>query len=109
MRFLVDTNLPPALANWLNEQGHEAAHTTALGLESKQDVEIWRHAANTGAIIVSKDEDFALLKAANANGPKVVWIRIGNAVRRVLMRRLITVWPSVLEKLEEGYGLVEVR
>jgi predicted nuclease of predicted toxin-antitoxin system len=109
MRFVVDTNLRPALANWLNEHGHEAAHATALGLESERDIEIWRHAASIGAIIVSKDEDFALLKAANANGPKVVWIRIGNAVRRVLMRRLVTAWPSVLEKLEEGCGVVEVR
>ncbi|MFZ1108099.1 MAG: DUF5615 family PIN-like protein [Rhodomicrobium sp.] len=109
MRFLVDTNLPPALADWLIEQGHEAAHTTALGLESKRDIEIWRHAASIGAIIISKDEDFALLKAGKANGPKVVWIRIGNAVRRVLMRRSVTAWPSVLEKLEEGFGVVEVR
>ncbi|MGC1585583.1 MAG: DUF5615 family PIN-like protein [Rhodomicrobium sp.] len=61
------------------------------------------------AIVISKDEDFALLKAANAGGPKVVWIRIGNAVRRALIRRLITAWPSVIEKLEEGYGIVEVR
>lgn len=48
MRFLVDTNLPPALANWLIEQGHEAVHTTALGLASEQDIEIWRHAASSG-------------------------------------------------------------
>ncbi len=103
------TNLPPALSNWLIEQGHEAAHTTALGLEAEPDIKIWRHASNTGAIIVTKDEDFALLKAADADGPKVVWIRIGNAVRRVLMQRLITAWPLVVEKLCEGYGVVEVR
>jgi len=109
MRFLVDTNLPPALTAWLTEQGYEAAHTVALGLGSAQDVEIWRHAANTNAIIITKDEDFALLHAANADGPKVVWIRIGNAVRRVLLRRLVTAWPSVIAKLEEGNGVVEVR
>ncbi len=87
MRFLIDTNLPPALATWIAARGHEAAHTTALGIESQPDIEIWRHAAITGAIIVSKDEDFALLRAADPTGPKVVWIRIGNAVRRVLLRR----------------------
>jgi predicted nuclease of predicted toxin-antitoxin system len=109
MRFLVDTNLPPALAEWLVELGHEAGHTTALGLGSKSDIEIWRYAANRNAIIVTKDEDFALLKAANAVGPAVVWIRIGNAVRRVLMQRLMRTWPRVIEKLAEGHGIVEVR
>lgn len=109
MRFIVDTNLPPALAAWLVEQGHEAVHTSALGLESAADRIIWQHAATTGSIIVSKDEDFALPKAANSDGPKVVWVRIGNAVRRVLLQQLSSVWPSVIEKLEEGNGIVEVR
>jgi predicted nuclease of predicted toxin-antitoxin system len=109
MRFIVDTNLPPALAAWLIQQKHEAVHPTELGLEAARDVEIWALAEKTGAIIVSKDEDFVLLKAINSGGPQVIWIRIGNAVRRVLMARLTTAWPSVIKKLSEGNGVVEVR
>jgi predicted nuclease of predicted toxin-antitoxin system len=30
MRFLVDAQLPPALANWLAAQGHDAAHVADL-------------------------------------------------------------------------------
>lgn len=60
-------------------------------------------------IVVSKDEDFALLKAANPEGPKVIWIRIGNAIRRVLLARLEAAWPSVIEMLNEGHELIEVR
>ena len=45
---------------------------------------------------MTKDEDFALLQALDRTGPPVVWIRIGNAVRNVLMRRLPVLWPEVM-------------
>lgn len=109
MRFVVDTNLPPVLATWLIQRGHEAVHTTELGLEAAEDIEIWRYAETIDAIIITKDEDFALLKAINAGGPQVVWIRIGNAIRRVLMHRLIMALPLIMEKLDEGSGIIEVR
>lgn len=32
MRFLVDAQLPPALARWLTERGHDAVHVLDLGL-----------------------------------------------------------------------------
>jgi predicted nuclease of predicted toxin-antitoxin system len=31
MRFLVDAQLPPALAQWLASHGHDAMHVTDLG------------------------------------------------------------------------------
>jgi len=70
---------------------------------------IWHYAVQNEVVIVSKDEDFALLKAANPEGPKVIWIRIGNAIRRVLFTRLDEAWPSVIEMLNEGDELIEVR
>lgn len=32
MRFLVDAQLPPALARWLAAQGHEAEHVGDIGM-----------------------------------------------------------------------------
>lgn len=32
MRFLVDAQLPPALARWIAAQGHEARHVADLGM-----------------------------------------------------------------------------
>lgn len=109
MRFIVDTNLPPALCEWLIKRGHDAVHTTSVGLAAASDLEIWHYAVQNEVVIVSKDEDFALLKAANPEGPKVIWIRIGNAIRRVLFARLEEAWPSVMERLNEGHGVIEVR
>jgi uncharacterized protein with PIN domain len=57
--FLVDAQLPPALARWLTQQGHVAQHVYDLGLRNAEDLTIWNHASNRGAIIITKDEDFA--------------------------------------------------
>ena len=40
MIFLVDAQLPPALASWLTQQGHTAQHVDDLGLSNAEDVVI---------------------------------------------------------------------
>jgi predicted nuclease of predicted toxin-antitoxin system len=108
VKFIVDANLPPGLARWLTSQGHEAHHVNDLGMTSTEDRIIWRHARATGACIVTKDEDFTLLQALDPTGPAVVWIRIGNAVRSVVLRRLPGIWTSVVSAIERGEKVVEV-
>ena len=108
MKFLVDANLPPALAQWLASEGHDAQHVADLGMAAMPDREIWKRAGDLGACIVTKDEDFVLLQALDRAGPAVVWIRIGNAVRNVLMRRLPALWPEVMSAIERGEKIVEV-
>lgn len=109
MRFLVDANLPLAVAEWLVSQGHEAQHVHDLGMAAAKDSAIWDHALATGACIVTKDEDFVLIKAAKPGGPPVVWVRIGNAIRRVLVQRFVTAWPAVQFKLDQGEDIIEIR
>jgi predicted nuclease of predicted toxin-antitoxin system len=108
VKFLVDANLPPALAQWLASEGHEAQHVADLDMQAAADREIWQRARDSGACIVTKDEDFVLLQALDRAGPAVVWIRIGNAVRNVLMRRLPVLWPEVISAIERGEKVVEV-
>jgi predicted nuclease of predicted toxin-antitoxin system len=109
VKFLVDANLPPALARWLTAEGHEALHVSDVGLEAMPDRSIWNHADQIGACIVTKDEDFALLQALERTGPAVVWIRIGNAVRRVLLQRLPSIWPKVVSAIQRGDKIIEVK
>lgn len=40
MRFLVDAQLPPALARWLVERSHEAEHVFDLGMIKASDPKI---------------------------------------------------------------------
>jgi predicted nuclease of predicted toxin-antitoxin system len=109
MNFLVDTNLPPSLVDLLVAQGHTAQHTRDIGLAQATDRAIWQAAKAAGACIITKDEDFVLIKSFDPTGPRVVWVRIGNAVRRVLLQRLMGAWPAVVAKLEQGESIVEVR
>ena len=41
MRFLVDAQLPPALARWLAQEGHEAEHVFYCFPPGITDTAIW--------------------------------------------------------------------
>jgi predicted nuclease of predicted toxin-antitoxin system len=109
VKFLVDANLPPALAQWLASERHEAYHVSDFGMEAMPDREIWKRARDMDACIVTKDEDFVLLSALDRAGPAIVWIRVGNAVRNVLLARLPVLWPDVIDAIERGEKVIEVR
>jgi predicted nuclease of predicted toxin-antitoxin system len=48
VKFLVDAQLPPALARWLTEAGYEAQAVREIGLREADDGAIWRHAEANG-------------------------------------------------------------
>ncbi len=106
MRFLVDTNLPPALARWLVARGHVADHAATLLSPQADDQAIWRHAAALQAIIVTKDADFVDLAVRDGAG-SVVLLRCGNlklgpfaewfAVRATAMEQLLEMGERVVE------------
>ncbi|MFM9903918.1 MAG: DUF5615 family PIN-like protein [Pyrinomonadaceae bacterium] len=109
MNFLVDAQLPPGLAGWLTEKGHTATHVNDIFLTSAEDPEIWDHAVGSDSIIITKDEDFSERLSRATDGPVVVWLRIGNATNRNLFQWLEPRWKSVIQLLEDGNRLVEVR
>ena len=109
MNFFVDAQLPPLLADWLRGKGHDAAALRDLGLRDATDPDIWRRAETDGAIIVTKDEDFAAMAARTADGPQVLWVRTGNLLNRVLLRRFGSAWPQAEPLLAGGAKLVELR
>lgn len=108
MRFLVDAQLPPALARWLEAQGHSADHVADLGLVEASDLIIWNAAADREAVIVTKDEDFVTLSAFRGKGPAVLWIRLGNTRTNELIGRMQTSLAKVTAALERGESIVEV-
>jgi predicted nuclease of predicted toxin-antitoxin system len=58
----VDAQLSPSVARWLPEAlGVPAVAVRDLGLRDAADIEIHARAREAGAIILSKDADFALL------------------------------------------------
>ena len=55
MRFLVDNQLPSALANWLRERGHEAEHVLDVGLAQGKDTPVWRFAQERKTVLITKE------------------------------------------------------
>lgn len=108
MRFVVDAQLPPALARWLTDQGHNAEHVANCGLASASDRAIWDYAATNGAVIITKDEDFAVRKALAQGPPPIVWLRMGNTRRLELLRKMTLLLPSLVASLQRGDSLIEV-
>jgi len=108
MRFLVDAQLPSALARWLAAQGHVAEHVSAIGLSSASDSMIWDYALEHSAIIVTKDEDFAQRKVMAPKGPAILWLRIRNTRKQQLLSRFAVLLPLAIVAFERGETLVEV-
>lgn len=109
MRFLVDAQLPPALASWLGEKGFSATAARELGLRDSDDGSIWNFARTGGWTVVTKDEDFISRCFTSADAPGVVWLRIGNCTNRVLFAWLGPLLPGIIERVAAGIRFVEVR
>ena len=109
MRFLVDAQLPPALARWFDVQGLSATPVRELGLRDSDDGSIMNHAVSGEWTVVTKDEDFVARSLQHPSPPRIVWLRIGNCTNKVLLRWLDPLLPEILRQLESGQKLLEVR
>ncbi len=109
MRFLVDAQLPPALAAWPREAGHKAEAARDIGLLKADDSEIWQYALETGAVTITKDEDFSVRAQSPAHGPAIVWLRTGNTSNRVLRDKFMPRLDEVIALLVTGAMLVELN
>ena len=58
MNFLIDAQLPPALARLIISLDHHAVHVEEARLLLATDETIWDYARKHQLIIVTKDEDF---------------------------------------------------
>jgi predicted nuclease of predicted toxin-antitoxin system len=108
VKFLIDAQLPPALAGWLREAGHEASHVEDAGLRDAEDGAIWAHALKTGAIIVTKNEDFAARSIRTESALMIVWLRVGNTTNRVLRLWLEARLVGIVQLAGQQHRLIEV-
>lgn len=109
MNFLVDAQLPPALARWITSQGHRAVHVFDLGFHIAADPVIWQRAEGDESVIITKDEDFVDRWLLSEQPVRLVWIRKGNCSNSALLAWLQPLWPETVGRLEQGERLVELR
>ena len=108
LRFLIDAQSPPALAQHLQSLGHFAEHINDIGLGDGSDREIWAHAGTYGAALVTKDQDFADLTRRRPAPTAVVWIRLGNTTNEALWRTLAPMLPEIVDAISRGETRIEI-
>ena len=108
-RFIVDANLPIALAKRIAGDGHDCLHVADLGSVTLLDSEIWVLAEADARTIISRDGDFSQLSMLRPSGPAVVWLRMGNVRKRALLDRLSQELPRICSLLDAGERLIEIR
>lgn len=90
MRFLVDQNLSPALAEALSREDHESVHVRDRGLSRADDATVMALAVDEDRVVLSADTDFGeLLARSEAAGPSVLMLRRQPTHRASAMSGLI--------------------
>lgn len=94
----------------LTDHGHVAEHVNDIGLGNAPDRALWDYAIEHDAVLVTKDEDFSdMLLLLSGGSPVVVWIRVGNTRRPVLLAWFETLIDRVVELVAAGSRLIELR
>lgn len=76
MRFLLDQNLAPALADQLSAAGHHVVHVRDLDMSRSPDEDVMAAASADERVVISTDTDFGeLLARTNAETPSVLLLR----------------------------------
>src|SRR6202011_3159943 len=99
--------LPPLLAEALRQAGCEAVHVIDLGLQAATDEQIWDEAISRSAVLVTKDRDFALRRAATNDGPAILWVRVGNTSNRKLIELVLRALPAIVTAIERDEAVIE--
>ena len=109
MKYVIGNQLPAALARHLQTHGLDACHVADVGMDQASDREIWQYATVNGYAVVSKDEDFLHIAHADAAGPPFVWVRLGNCRKPALFAAFDRILPQLVQALDAGDKVVEVR
>ncbi|MGH3564223.1 MAG: DUF5615 family PIN-like protein [Mycobacterium sp.] len=109
MRFLIDAQLPPALARMLTDHGHTAEHVYEIGLGDAADGALWDYALEHDAPLVTKDEDFYDMLMLSDASPVIVWVRVGNTRRQELLTLFQLLIDRIAELVAGGNRLIELR
>ena len=107
MLFLIDAQLPPSLAEALRQAGCQAVHVVDLGLLAATDQQIWDEAISRSAVLVTKDRDFPIRRAASNDGPSILWVRVGNISNRKLIELALQALPAIVDATERDEPVIE--
>lgn len=103
MKFLVDAQLPARLARLLNEQGHDATHTSELPNANRtRDDEIAATADAEDRVVVSKDRDFRYSHFVKGCPRRLLVVHTGNISNYDLLALFEANIEQIVEALDEA-------
>lgn len=102
MRFVIDAQLPNALADCLEQLGHDAVHVKRLprGGETT-DSEIARFADAESRVVVTKDLDFRHTHEAAGRPRRLLLISVGNVRNRDLLALVSAHLGEIVQAFDE--------
>ena len=107
-RFIVDAQLPPALARQLSSKGEGAIHVLDKNMMESSDSLIWELALRENLVIITKDEDFQMRASISTEFPTIIWVRIGNSSKKSLLHFFDKKWERIKQELANGSKLIEL-
>jgi predicted nuclease of predicted toxin-antitoxin system len=108
VKFIVDAQLPRALAVRLVHLGHEAIHVKDLPRGGDtSDREITRHADANGLVVVTKDGDFRHTHLTGGGPRRLLQVTLGNLRNADLLAHLTAHHDAIVAAFDEA-DLVEL-
>lgn len=108
MRFIVDTQLPPRLAGYLQSRGHDCIHTTSFeDGHLLQDAEIIVIAIEEDRAVISKDTDFSDHYFLRGSPPKILLLQFGNISNSELIGYFDNYLDYIVQAFESGSNYVQ--
>jgi predicted nuclease of predicted toxin-antitoxin system len=110
LRFIVDTQLPPRLAEYFNENGFDALHTTDFSEgHLLQDSQIIAIAAIQNRIVVTKDSDFLDHYLLKGTPPKILLIQLGSISNYDLLAHIHLYLNDIHTEFDKDADLIAVN
>ncbi|RYG96166.1 MAG: hypothetical protein EON57_15505 [Alphaproteobacteria bacterium] len=109
MKFLIDANLPDQLTREFVDAGHECTHVETILPRYSPDTTIARIANETGAVVVSRDSDYAQFSRDGLLTAPLIWVRLGNLRRAALAAAIRSRLPAIINSIEAGERIIVIR
>jgi len=109
MKLLLDENLSRRIVPFLQAAFPGSTQIALLGLETASDSEIWQYAKDNGYVIVSRDSDFQERSLVAGHPPQIIWLKIPNRSKTVVLNILLEHQAEIEQALmEQNLACVEL-
>lgn len=110
MRFIVDAQLPKALAQFLRDKGYDAIHTLELPAKNRTDDDIINQISlQEKRIVISKDSDFYNRYFRKLEPFKLIYLTTGNIHNIELLDIFEKNLDKIIETIEYSFVIEITR